>query len=126
MSDLEVKPIVKFFRVTVSSIKYPKNTNTAFISLYVYNNSPNKITLLSGLIRYCETNSTFHTKQEKAFRVHNFLVVLVTCQSTVLNDELFVNNITNFSKITRIFFHKIPYFKPTFQMSKYTNEQQNF
>ena len=44
MSDLEFKPIHKFFRVTISSIKYTKNTTSDIISLHVYSNSPYKIT----------------------------------------------------------------------------------
>ena len=44
MSELEFRPIHKFFRVTLSSIKYIKNYNSDIISLLVYNNSPYKIT----------------------------------------------------------------------------------
>ena len=57
MSDLEFRPIHKFFRVTTSSIKYMNNSNSDFISLPVYNNSPYKITLPLGLLGYCETTS---------------------------------------------------------------------
>ena len=40
MSDLEFKPIHKFFRITVSSIKYMKHSNSdIIISLHVQNNS---------------------------------------------------------------------------------------
>ena len=45
MSDFEFKPIHKSFRVTISSIKYAKITNTDTKALQVYNNSPCKITL---------------------------------------------------------------------------------
>ena len=55
MSDLEFRPSQKFFRVTISSIKYTKNTNSDIISLNIYNNSPYKITLPLGLLGYCET-----------------------------------------------------------------------
>ena len=48
MSNPEFKPIHKFFRVTISSIKYAKNTNTDTKSLLVYKNSPHKITLSIG------------------------------------------------------------------------------
>ena len=58
MSDLECRPIQKFFRVTISSIKYMKNSNSDMISLHIYNNSPYKITLPLGLLAYCETNAT--------------------------------------------------------------------
>ena len=40
MSDLELKPIHKFFRITISSIKYMKHSNSDIISLHVYKNSP--------------------------------------------------------------------------------------
>ena len=40
MSDLEFRPIHKFFRVTISSIKFKKNSNSDMITLYIYNNSP--------------------------------------------------------------------------------------
>ena len=39
MSDLDFKPIHKFFGGTVSSMKYTKNTNSDIILLHVYNNS---------------------------------------------------------------------------------------
>ena len=58
MSDLEFEPIHKFFRVTISSIKHTKNTNSDIISLHVHNNSPYKLTLSLGLLGYCETNAT--------------------------------------------------------------------
>ena len=53
MSDFEVRPIHKFFKVTISSIKHMKNSNSDIISLHVYNNSPYKITLPLGLLGYC-------------------------------------------------------------------------
>ena len=37
MSDFEFKPIHKFFKITISSIKYLKNSNSDIISLHVYN-----------------------------------------------------------------------------------------
>ena len=52
MSDLEFKAIHKFFRVTISSIKYTKNTNSDIISLHINNISPYKKTLLLGLLGY--------------------------------------------------------------------------
>ena len=42
LSDLESRPIHKFFRVTVSSIKHMKDSNSDMISLHMYNNSPYK------------------------------------------------------------------------------------
>ena len=44
MSDFEFELNHKFFRVTISSIKYTKNSNSDIISLHVYKNSPSKIT----------------------------------------------------------------------------------
>ena len=58
MSDLEFKPIHKFFRVTISSIKCTKNTNSDINSLHVYKNSLYKIPLPLGLLGFCETNAT--------------------------------------------------------------------
>ena len=58
MSDLEFRPIHKFFRVTISSIKYRKHSNSDIISLHVNNSSPYQITLSLGLLGYCETNAT--------------------------------------------------------------------
>ena len=39
MSDREFRPIRKFFRVTISSIKYMKDSNSGMVSLQIYNNS---------------------------------------------------------------------------------------
>ena len=49
MSDLEIKPIQKIFRITLSSIKYMKHSNSDIISLHVYNHSPDQIALPLGL-----------------------------------------------------------------------------
>ena len=72
-SDLEFWPNHKFFRVTISSIKYMKNTNSDIISLHVYNNSPYKISLPLGLLGFCETNATNSPTQGVAYRVNNIL-----------------------------------------------------
>ena len=61
MSDFEFKPIHKFFKITISSIKYLKNTNSDIISLHVYNNTPYQVTLPLGLLGYCETNATIYS-----------------------------------------------------------------
>ena len=45
MSDFEFKPNHKFFKITISSIKYSKNTNSDINFLHVYNNTPDQITL---------------------------------------------------------------------------------
>ena len=48
MSDFEFRPIHKFFKITISSIRYEKDINSDIISLHVNNNTPNKITLPLG------------------------------------------------------------------------------
>ena len=73
ISDFEFKPIHKFFKITISSIKYLKNTNSDIISLHVYNNTPYQVTLPLGLLGYCETNATISPKHEIAYRVNNIL-----------------------------------------------------
>ena len=73
MSDFEFRPIHKFVRLTISSIKYMKNSNSDIISLQKYNNSPYKITLPLGLLGYCETNATTSPTKEVAYRVNNIL-----------------------------------------------------
>ena len=86
MSDFEFRPIHKFFKITISSIKYERNTNSDIISQHVYNNTPNKITLHLGLLGYCETNATTSPVKEIAYRVNNILQLLDICQSTILDE----------------------------------------
>ena len=93
MSDFEFKPIRKFFKITISSLKYLKNTNSDIILVHVYNNTPYQITLPLGLLGYCETNATTSPIIEVAYRVNNILQLLDICQSTILDEELFINNI---------------------------------
>ena len=124
MSDIEFKPIHKFFKITISSIKYLKNTNSDIISLHVYINTPYQITLPLGLLGYCETNATTSPINEVAYRVNNILQLLDICQSRIL-EELSINNIISNEKNTD-YFTKTPYFKPTFNITNYTKEQQNF
>ena len=76
MSDFEFKPIHKFVKITISSIKYLQNTNSNIISLHVYNNTPYRITLPLGLLQYCETNATTSPINEVANRVNNILQLL--------------------------------------------------
>ena len=76
MSDIEFKPIDNFFRVTISSMKYTKNTNSDIISLHVYNKSLYKTTLPLGLLGYREINATISPTIETAYRVNNFLKLL--------------------------------------------------
>ena len=126
MSDLEFKPIHKFFRITISSIKYMKHSNSDIISLHVYNNSPFQITLPLGLLGYCETNATTSPLNEVAYPVNNILQLLDICQSTILDEELSINNIISNEKRNTDYFTKTPYFKATFKSSHYTEEQQKF
>ena len=93
MSDFEFKPSHKFFKITISSIKYLKNTNSDIILLHVYNNTPYQVTLPLGLLGYCETNATISPIREVAYRVNNILQLLDICQSTILDEELSINNI---------------------------------
>ena len=116
MSDLEFKPIHKFFRLTISSIKYMKRSNSDVFLLHVYNNSPYQITLPLGLLGYCETNATTLPTNEVAYRVNNLLQLLDICQSTVLDEELSTNNIISNEKRNTDYFTKTPCFKPTFKI----------
>ena len=126
MSDLEFKHIQKNFLITISSIKYMKNSNSDIISLHVYNNSPYQRTLPLGLLGYCETNATTSPTNEVAYRVNNILQLLDICQSTFLDEELSKNNKKSNKKRNTDCFTKTPYFKPTFKLSHYTEEQQKF
>ena len=126
MSEFEFRPIHKFFKINISSIRYEKDINSDFISLHVYNNTLNKITLPLGLLGYCETNATTSPEKEIAYRVNNILQLLDICQSTILHEELSINNIISNEKKNTDYFRKTPYFKPTFDITKYTKDQQNF
>ena len=126
MSDFEFRPIHKFFKITISSIRYEKDINSDIFSLHVYNNTPNKITLPLGLLGYCETNATTSPVKEVAYRVNNILQLLDICQSTILDEELSINNIISNEKRNTDYFTKTPYFKPTFDITKYTKDQQKF
>ena len=72
--------------------------NSDIISLHVYNNTPSKITLPLGLLGHCETNATFSPVKEIAYIVNNILQLFDICQSTILNDELSINNIKSNEK----------------------------
>ena len=98
MSDFEFKPIHKFFKIKISSIKNSKNTNSDIISLHVYNNTPYQVTLPLGLLGYFETNATISLINEVANRVNNILQLLDICQSTILDEELSIINITSNEK----------------------------
>ena len=126
MSDFEFKSIHKFFKITISSIKYLKNTNSDIISLHMYKNTPYQVTLPLGLLGYCETNATISPIHEVAYRVSNILQLLDICQSTILDEELSINNIISNEKRNTDYFTKTPYFKTTFIITNYTKEQQKF
>ena len=126
MSDLDFRPFHKLFRVTISSIKYMKKSNSDIIFLHVYNNSPYKITLPLGLQGYCEDNATTFPTKELTYRVNNILQLLDICQSTILDEGLSKKNIKSNEKRNTDYFTKTPYFKPTFKISHHIEEQQNF
>ena len=126
MSDFEFKPIQKFFKITISSNKYLKKTNSNIISLHVYNITPYQITLPLGLLGYCETNATISPINDVAYRVNNILRLLDICQSTILDEELSINNIIINEKKNTDYFTKTPYFKPTFNITNYSKKQQKF
>ena len=126
ISDFEFKPIHKFFKITISSINYSKNTNSDIISLHVYNNTPYQVTLPLGLSGCCEMNATISPVNEVAYRVNNILQLLDICQSTILDEDLSINNIISNEKKNTDYFTKLPYFKPTFNITNYTKEQRNF
>ena len=126
MSDLEFKLFHKFFRITISSIKYKKHSNSDIISLHVYNNSPYQIILPLGLLGHCETNATTSPTNEVAHRVNNLLQLLDICQSTILDEELSINNIISNKNRNTDYFTKTPYFEPTFKILHIKEEQQKF
>ena len=107
MSDFEFRPIHKFFKITISSIKYERNTNSDIISLHVYNNTPDRITLPLGLLGYCETNATTSPIKEISYRVNNLLQLLDIFQSTILDEELSINKITSNEKRNTDYFTKL-------------------
>ena len=83
-----------------------KNSTSDIFSLHVYNNSPYKITLSLGLLGYCETKATTSPTKEVAYRVINILQLLDICQSTILDDELSINNIISNEKRNTVYFTK--------------------
>ena len=92
-----------------------KNSNSDIISLHVYNNTPYQVTLPLGLLGYCETNATISPIFEKAYRVNNILQLLDICQSTILNEELSINDIKSKRKKKYGLFHKNPIFQTDIQ-----------
>ena len=98
-----------------------KNSDSDIFSLYLYKNSQNKITLPLGFSEYRETKATTCPTKEVAYRVK----LLDICQSTIIDEELSINNIIRNEKRNTDYFTKTPYFKPTFETSHYTEQQLN-
>ena len=94
------------------------------ISFHVYNNSPYKKTVPLGLLVYCETNATVSPTKEIAYRVTKILQLLDICQSTILDEGSSINDIISNEKRNADYFTIRPYFKPTFKISHYTEQQQ--
>ena len=103
MSDLELKQIHKFFRATISSIKYTKKTNSDITSLDGYNkNLPkNNITSRTSRLLRNKCNNLSH------IRVNNFSKLLDIYLSLILDEELPINKIVNDNKQNTDFFYKI-------------------
>ena len=68
----------------------------------MYNNTPYQLTLPLGLLGYCETNATISPINEVAYRVNKILQLLDICLSTILDEELSINNIISNEKKTQI------------------------
>ena len=68
----------------------------------MYNNTPYQIKLPLGFLGYCETNATTSPINEVAYRVNNRLQLLDICQSTILDEELSINNIISNKKEIQI------------------------
>ena len=93
-----------------------KNTNSDIISLHVCNNTPYQITLPLGFLVYCKRNATTSPINEVAYRVNDILQLLDIGQSTILHEELSINNIISNEKRNTDYFKKTPFFKPTFNI----------
>ena len=57
-----------------------------------------------------DTNATNLPINEVAYRVNNILQLLDICQSTILDEELFINNIISNEKRNTDYFTKTPHF----------------
>ena len=88
------------------------------VSLHTYNNSPYNLTLPLGLLGYCETNATISPSKKIAYRVNNFSTTIRYMSSTILNEELSINNILSNEKRNTDYFKKHPILN---QFSKYQN-----
>ena len=97
-----------------------KHSNSDITSFHVYNSSTYQITIPIGLLGYCETNATTSPTNDVAYRVKNILQLLDTSQSTILDEELSINNTIKMKKETQIISQKHHIFnrlsiKPTTQ-----------
>ena len=90
------------------------------------NNTPYQITLPLGFLGYCETNATISPLNEVAYRVNNILQLLDICQSTILDEELSINNIISKEKRNTDYFTKTPHFKRTFNITNTQKNNKNF
>ena len=103
-----------------------KNSNSDVVSLHVCNIIPYQITLSLGFLGYCETKSTTTSIKEVAYRVNNILQLLDICHSSILDEELSINNIISNEKRNTDYFTKTLFFKTMFNKTIYTEEQQKF
>ena len=103
-----------------------KDSNSDMISLHIYNHSSYKITLPLGILGYCETNATFSPTKEIAYRVNNILQLLDICQSTILDEEMSIDNNLSNEKQNTDYFTKTPYFKPIFKYQNTRKINQKF
>ena len=63
--------------------------------------------------------------KKKAYRVTNVLKLLDVCQTTILSEEITINNITNDLKRNTDYFTKVPHVKPTIQSFQNTQKNNN-
>ena len=117
MPRFEFKPIHNFFRVQISTIKYAKNINADTIGLHVYSNSPTKIFFLLGLLEYCGTNATFVPHKKGHIGLLDKTIRYLSFNFLTKNFPLKITH------LTRNFFTKTYFFKPTFQISNDAIEQ---
>ena len=100
-----------------------KDSNSDRTSSHIYNNSPYKKTLPLGLLSYSETNATISPTKEIAYKVNNTLKLIDICQSTILDEELSINNILSNEKPNTDYFTKKKLFLN--QHFKFQNIRQN-
>ena len=108
-------------------MKFTENIFSDIVSLQVYNISPYKTTLPLGLVGYSELNATTFLTIETAYRGNNFQKLLDICQSTILNEELSINNITSDSNSNAKYLKKTPYLTniPSLEIYNRTTENPN-